>query len=81
MRTLVPIVTRSVRIARAPSQAKQLGAWPSVLRHGWKWSLTKTLSKPARSAWIANASSSRGPNCSADALYPRVSMWLGRPPM
>ena len=68
MTTLVPIRMRSVRAPRAPSQAKEKGACPPVWRQGWKWSLTITLSKPQRSAWTPNSSSSWGPNCSADAL-------------
>src|SRR5262249_12061395 len=38
-----------------------------------KWSLTKTESNPTSSAKHENASNSRGPNCSADALYPSFS--------
>src|SRR5437660_12512761 len=34
----------------------------------------KTESKPASSARQAKPRSSRGPNCSADALYPSLSM-------
>ena len=66
--TLVPRITRSVAWAAAPSQTRALGAWPSVCRQGWKWSLVQTESKPARSAAIARSSSRRGGNCSADAL-------------
>jgi hypothetical protein len=66
--TLVPSSTRSVRAPRAASQENEKGACPPVWRQGWKWSLTITLSKPQRSACSPNASSSRGPNCSADAL-------------
>jgi len=50
------------------SHAVANGACPSEWRHGWKWSLTKTLSKPFASAAMAKSSSSRGPNCSAEAL-------------
>ena len=66
--TLVPRVTRSVAWAAAPSQTRALGAWPSVCRQGWKWSLVQTESKPARSAAIARSRRRRGGNCSADAL-------------
>ncbi len=68
MRTLVPITTRSVAWASAPSQTSALGACPPSWRHGWKWSETATMSSPTFSASIEKSSSSRGPNCSADAL-------------
>ena len=68
VRTLVPSVTRSVAWAAAPSQTRAFGAWPPVCRHGWKWSLVQTESKPARSAATARSSSRRGGNCSAEAL-------------
>src|SRR5215469_3220768 len=67
------MTTRLVRAPSAPSQASADGAWPSVCFHGWKWSLTKTESKPSSSARHENASSSFGPNCSAEALYPSFS--------
>ena len=50
VRTLVPIVTRLVAAAAAPSQTSAFGAWPSVWRQGWKWSLVQTESKPDCSA-------------------------------
>jgi hypothetical protein len=68
--TLVPSRTREVRAAAAPSHATHAGACPPVCRHGWKWSLMKTESKPAASASVANRKSSAGPNCSADAFIP-----------
>ena len=46
------------------------GAWPPSCRHGRKWSDTTALSSPTSSARTAYSTSSRGPNCSADALYP-----------
>ena len=46
MSTLVPITMREVVAPSAPSQASENGAWPPVCRQGWKWSLTKTESKP-----------------------------------
>src|ERR1700733_10346873 len=67
------MTTRLVLAPSAPSQASELGAWPSVCFHGWKWSLTKTESNPCSSASTENSSNSRGPNCSADALYPSFS--------
>jgi len=39
-----------VRSPVAASHAIADGACPSEWRHGWKWSLTKTLSKPFSSA-------------------------------
>ena len=63
-------VTRSVALPSAPSHTSAFGAWPVLWRHGWKWSDTATVSKPSPSAWREYSSSSRGPNCSADALYP-----------
>src|SRR5207302_3316154 len=71
--TLVPITTRRVLAPSAPSQASEFGAWPSVCFHGWKWSLTNTESKPTSSARREKSKSSRGPNCSAEALYPSFS--------
>ena len=44
VRTLVPSVTRVVEAAAAPSQTRAFGAWPSVWRQGWKWSLVHTES-------------------------------------
>src|SRR5436309_13286083 len=64
---------RFVLAPSAPSQASEFGAWPSVCFHGWKWSLTKIESKPTSSARQEKSSSSRGPNCSAEALYPSFS--------
>ena len=46
------------------------GAWPPSCRHGRKWSDTTALSSPTSSARTAYSTSSRGPNCSAEALYP-----------
>ncbi len=80
--TLVPTSTRSVLATSAPSQGSAAGACPPVCRQGWRWSLTNTESNPARSASTEKSISSRGANCSADALYPNRSMvWLldGRP--
>src|SRR5215510_11782166 len=65
--------TLAVRAPNAPSQATELGAWPSMCFHGWKWSLTNTDSNPACSAWTEKSSSLPGANCSADALYPSLS--------
>ena len=48
--TLVPIATRSVRAASAPSQGSAAGACPPSCRHGCRWSLTNTESKPSCSA-------------------------------
>ena len=56
----------------APSHASAFGAWPSVWRQGWKWSLVHTESNPACSASTARSRRRRGRNCSADALYPRT---------
>src|SRR5882672_6465750 len=67
------MATFEVRAPSAPIQAIELGAWPSICFHGWKWSLTNTDSKPAFSAWIEKSSSLPGANCSADALYPSLS--------
>src|SRR5438105_8369939 len=67
------MTTRLVLAPSAPSQASEFGAWPSVCFHGWKWSLTNTESNPTSSARREKSSSSRGPNCSADALYPSFS--------
>src|SRR5262245_41188058 len=65
---------REVRAPSAPSQGSEYGAWPRVWRHGWKWSLMKTDSKPTSSARHAKSSNSLGENCSADALYPSLNM-------
>src|ERR1700734_1318458 len=70
------MTTRLVLAPSAPSQASELGACPSVCFHGWKWSLTKTESNPTSSAKTEKSSNSRGPNCSADALYPIFSTVL-----
>src|ERR1700723_1706098 len=70
------MTTRLVLAPSAPSQASELGACPSVCFHGWKWSLTKTESNPTSSASTEKSSNSRGPNCSADALYPIFSTVL-----
>ncbi len=67
------MITRLVRAPSAPSQAIDEGACPPVCFHGWKWSLMNTELKPTSSAVQENASSSFGPNCSADALYPILS--------
>ena len=70
----MPSVAVRVACVAAPSQGSAAGEWPPLWRHGWKWSETATISKPARSAWTAYSRSSGGPNCSADALYPmRIS--------
>src|SRR5665647_3110594 len=68
--TDVPSRTRSVRSPTAASHAMENGAWPPVWRQGWKWSEIITLSRPTCSACTANSTSSRGLNCSAEALYP-----------
>ncbi len=68
VRTEVPRVTLEVAIAAAPSHTRALGAWPSVWRQGWKWSLVQTESNPASSAATARSRRRRGGNCSADAL-------------
>src|SRR3954471_22623019 len=67
------MTTRLVLAPSAPSQASELGAWPSGCFQGWKWSLTNTESKPTSSASREKSSNSRGPNCSAEALYPSFS--------
>ena len=72
--TEVPIWTRSVRSPSAASQASENGAWPPWWRHGWKWSEMNTLSSPSSSASTPKSSSSRGANCSAEALYPMRSV-------
>ena len=72
--TDVPIRIRSVRSPTAVIQASENGAWPPLCRHGWKWSLTVTLSKPCCSAITPISTSSRGANCSADAFSPSFSM-------
>ena len=66
--TEVPSWTRSVRSPSAASQASENGACPPWWRHGWKWSEIITLSSPTCSARTAKSSSSRGANCSAEAL-------------
>src|SRR5213076_1508726 len=71
--TLVPIWTRRVLAPSAASQANENGACPPVCFQGWKWSLTNTESNPTSSARQEKSSNSRGPNCSADALYPSFS--------
>src|SRR3954462_1023875 len=63
-------------VVRSPTAAIQVsanGACPPSCRQGWKWSLTATLSIPCASAATAISTSSRGSNCSADALYPSFS--------
>src|SRR5947208_12910726 len=67
------MTTRLVLAPSAPSQASEFGAWPFVCFQGWKWSLTNTESKPTSSARQQKSSNSRGPNCSAEALYPSFS--------
>src|SRR5438045_7441714 len=67
------MTTRLVLAPSAPSQASEFGACPSVCFQGWKWSLTNTESKPTSSARREKSSNSRGPNCSAEALYPSFS--------
>ena len=62
-----------MRSPTAVIQASENGAWPPSCRHGWKWSLTVALSMPCSSAATASSTSSRGANCSADALYPSFS--------
>src|SRR4051812_25925852 len=64
------MTTRLVLAPSAPSQASEFGACPSVCFQGWKWSLTNTESNPTSSARQEKSNNSRGPNCSADALYP-----------
>ena len=71
--TDVPRTSRLVRSPTAVIQASENGAWPPSCRHGWKWSLTVALSMPCASAATASSTSSRGANCSADALYPSFS--------
>ena len=74
-RHAVPIRTRLVVAASAPSQGRAAGAWPPVCRNGWKWSETATLSNPASSASRAYVEQARpAGNCSADALYPISSI-------
>ncbi len=70
--TLVPIRMLLVRSPTAAIQVSENGACPPSWRHGWKWSLTATLSMPCASAATAISTSSRGSNCSALALYPSV---------
>ena len=62
-----------MRSPTAVIHASENGAWPPSWRHGWKWSLTVALSMPCSSAATASSTSSRGANCSADALYPSFS--------
>src|SRR5712691_7558167 len=71
--SLVPIWTCLVLTPRAVNQPSENGACPPVCFHGWKWSLTNTESNPTSSARQEKSNSSRGPNCSADALYPSFS--------
>ncbi len=54
----------------AAIQGSAAGAWPPSCRQGRKWSDAQTLSSPSSSASTAYSTRSRGPNCSADALYP-----------
>src|SRR5437879_13699738 len=68
----VPMCIRLVCVARAPSHVHVNAAWPSSL-HGWKWSLTSSVSKPAFSASMAFWSSVVGGNCSVPALYPNCN--------
>ena len=68
--TDVPSWIRDVRSPTAVIHAIADGAWPPSCRHGRKWSDTTALSRPTSSARTAYSTSSRGPNCSADALYP-----------
>src|SRR3954452_16483589 len=70
------MTTRLVLAPSAPSQASEFGAWPFVCFQGWKWSLTNTESKPTSSARQEKSNNSRGPNCSAEALYPSFSTSL-----
>ncbi len=70
MSTDVPSWIREVRSPTAVIQANADGAWPPSWRQGRKWSETTALSSPTSSARTAYSTSSRGPNCSADALYP-----------
>src|ERR671910_3211007 len=74
--TLVPILIVDVRSPTAAIQVSENGAWPPSCRQGWKWSLVNTDSKPLASAATAISTSSRGANCSAEALYPSVSVML-----
>ena len=74
--TLVPSSTREVRSPTALIHAIENGACPPRCRHGWKWSLTTTLSRPCSSARTANSTRSRGPNCSAEALYPILMLMI-----
>src|SRR5437762_6050011 len=69
------MTTRLVLAPSAPSQASEFGASPSVCFHGWKGSLTKTESNPTSSERREKSSNSRGPNCSAEALYPSFSTY------
>src|SRR5690242_7791651 len=69
------MVMRFVLAPSAPSQTSEFGACPSVCFQGWKWSLTNTESKPTSSARREKSSNSRGPNCSAEALYPSFSTY------
>src|ERR1700722_4183102 len=71
--TEVPSTILWVRSPTAVIQASENGACPPLCRHGWKWSLTVALSMPCSSAATASSTSSRGANCSADALYPSFS--------
>src|SRR4051795_10153397 len=75
--TDVPRTSRLVRSPTAVIQANENGACPPSCRHGWKWSLTVALSIPCSSAATASSTSSRGANCSADALYPSFSSATG----
>ena len=59
-----------MRSPTAVIHASADGAWPPSCRHGRKWSDTTALSSPTSSARTAYSTNSRGPNCSADALYP-----------
>src|SRR5690242_14157357 len=63
-----------VRSPTAAIQVSENGACPPSCRQGWKWSLTATDSMPCCSAATAISTSSRGSNCSALALYPRVRL-------
>src|SRR2546421_3970235 len=71
--TEVPSSIRSVRSPTAVIHVSENGACPPLCRQGWKWSLTVALSIPWASAATASSTSSRGANCSADALYPSLS--------
>ena len=59
--TLVPIRTRRLAPASAPSQGSAAGACPPVCRNGWKWSEMATLSNPTRSAASAILEQLAGP--------------------